>query len=140
EGDDVSFRFYIWQLGYALFPWTGLVPAGLVWGTRRRDDARSGQGGVSGFLAMWVGVAFGPFTAELTKVPYYIFPPLSPAPLPPPFPRPRCSPASSSTACWGHPRWPSRARWRSTSAASRSRRCSRSTAFLGSFRAPFSAI
>ena len=26
EGDDTSFRFYIWQLGYALFPWTGLVP------------------------------------------------------------------------------------------------------------------
>ena len=24
EGDDVSFRYYVWQLGYALFPWTGL--------------------------------------------------------------------------------------------------------------------
>ncbi|HLM73676.1 MAG TPA: glycosyltransferase family 39 protein, partial [Polyangiaceae bacterium] len=28
EGDDVSFRYYVWQLGYATFPWTGLVPAG----------------------------------------------------------------------------------------------------------------
>ena len=28
EGDDVSFRFYVWQLGYATFPWAGLVPAG----------------------------------------------------------------------------------------------------------------
>ncbi|HMI86692.1 MAG TPA: glycosyltransferase family 39 protein, partial [Polyangiaceae bacterium] len=30
EGDDVSFRYYVWQLGYALFPWTGLAPAALV--------------------------------------------------------------------------------------------------------------
>ena len=28
EGDDTSFRFYVWQLGYALFPWTGLAPLG----------------------------------------------------------------------------------------------------------------
>ena len=28
EGDDVSFRFYVWQLGYATFPLTGLVPHG----------------------------------------------------------------------------------------------------------------
>jgi 4-amino-4-deoxy-L-arabinose transferase-like glycosyltransferase len=36
EGDDVSFRFYVWQLGYATFPWIGLLPAGLVWWLRGR--------------------------------------------------------------------------------------------------------
>jgi 4-amino-4-deoxy-L-arabinose transferase-like glycosyltransferase len=79
EGDDVSFRFFIWQLGYALFPWSGLVPAGLVWWTRRRDDAENGQGDVSVFLAMWFVFAFGLFTAMLTKFHHYIFPALPPA-------------------------------------------------------------
>jgi hypothetical protein len=79
EGDDVSFRFFIWQLGYAFFPWTGLVPAGLVWWTRRRDDTSSGQGDVSVFLAMWFVFAFALFTAMLTKFHHYIFPALPPA-------------------------------------------------------------
>ena len=79
EGDDVSFRFYIWQLGYALFPWTGLVPAGLVWWARKRDDADRGQGDVSVFLAMWFVFAFGLFTAMLTKFHHYIFPAVPPA-------------------------------------------------------------
>ena len=35
EGDDTSFRFYVWQLGYALFPWTGLAALGLLWWLRR---------------------------------------------------------------------------------------------------------
>jgi 4-amino-4-deoxy-L-arabinose transferase-like glycosyltransferase len=79
EGDDVSFRFFIWQLGYAFFPWTGLVPAGLVWWSRRRDDAQNGQGDVSVFLAMWFVFAFALFTAMLTKFHHYIFPALPPA-------------------------------------------------------------
>ncbi len=27
-GDDVSFRYYVWQLGYGLFPWTGFARPG----------------------------------------------------------------------------------------------------------------
>ncbi|HEY3592993.1 MAG TPA: hypothetical protein VGL13_03940, partial [Polyangiaceae bacterium] len=68
-----------WQLGYALFPWTGLVPAGLVWWTRKRDDAAGGQGDVSVFLVMWFVFAFGLFTAMLTKFHHYIFPAVPPA-------------------------------------------------------------
>jgi hypothetical protein len=79
EGDDVSFRFFIWQLGYAFFPWTGLVPAGLVWWTRKKDDASAGQGDVSVFMAMWFVFAFALFTAMLTKFHHYIFPALPPA-------------------------------------------------------------
>jgi hypothetical protein len=78
-GDDVSFRFFIWQLGYAFFPWTGLVPAGLVWWARRRDDAKGGQGDVALFLAMWFVFAFALFTAMLTKFHHYIFPAVPPA-------------------------------------------------------------
>ncbi|WP_437734280.1 ArnT family glycosyltransferase [Sorangium sp. So ce1335] len=48
EGDDVSFRYYVWQLGYAMFPWTGLVPASLVWWLRRREGAAAGEGGTGG--------------------------------------------------------------------------------------------
>lgn len=78
-GDDVSFRYYIWQLGYALFPWTGLVPAGLVWWLRRRQDARGlGRGDASIFLAMWFVFAFALFTAMLTKFHHYIFPAVPP--------------------------------------------------------------
>lgn len=41
EGDDTGIRFYVWQLGYALFPWTGLAPLGLLWSFRRSDSAVS---------------------------------------------------------------------------------------------------
>jgi 4-amino-4-deoxy-L-arabinose transferase-like glycosyltransferase len=79
-GVDVSFRYYVWQLGYALFPWTGLVPAGLVWWLRRREDASgSGRGDASVFLIMWFVFAFALFTAMLTKFHHYIFPAVPPA-------------------------------------------------------------
>lgn len=79
-GVDISFRYYIWQLGYAMFPWTGLVPAGLVWWLRRREDASgSGRGDASVFLAMWFVFAFALFTAMLTKFHHYIFPAVPPA-------------------------------------------------------------
>ncbi|HNS97621.1 MAG TPA: glycosyltransferase family 39 protein [Polyangiaceae bacterium] len=79
-GVDVSFRYFVWQLGYGLFPWTGLVPVGLVWWLRRREDAAgSGRGDVSVFLAMWFVFAFALFTAMLTKFHHYIFPAVPPA-------------------------------------------------------------
>jgi len=79
-GVDVSFRYYVWQLGYALFPWTGLIPAGLVWWLRRREDAAgSGRGDASVFLIMWFVFAFALFTAMLTKFHHYIFPAVPPA-------------------------------------------------------------
>ncbi len=73
DGDDVSFRFYVWQLGYATFPWTGLLPAGLVWWLRRReDDDRKSDASV--FLVMWFVFAFGLFSLMLTKFHHYILP------------------------------------------------------------------
>ena len=45
EGDDTSIRFYLWQLGYALFPWTGLAPLGLMYWLRAERLGGSRQGG-----------------------------------------------------------------------------------------------
>ncbi len=78
EGDDTSFRFYIWQLGYALFPWTGLAPLGLTYWLRRSDRADSGKGDVSVFLAMWFLIAFALFSFMGTKFHHYIFPAIPP--------------------------------------------------------------
>jgi 4-amino-4-deoxy-L-arabinose transferase-like glycosyltransferase len=77
EGDDVSFRYYVWQLGYATFPWTGLAPAGLLWWLRRRErDDR--QHDASVLLAMWFVFAFALFSLMLTKFHHYILPALPP--------------------------------------------------------------
>ena len=79
EGDDTSFRFYVWQLGYAFFPWTGLVPLALTWWARRPDDADRGRGDASVMLVMWFVFAFALFTAMLTKFHHYVFPAVPPA-------------------------------------------------------------
>lgn len=90
EGDDTSFRFYVWQLGYALFPWTALAPWALcAWqgiGTRRGDasitaeeeDLRSRQLDVSVLLVMWFVFGFFLFSFMGTKFHHYIFPAVPP--------------------------------------------------------------
>ena len=75
EGDDTSFRFYVWQLGYALFPWTGLAPVGLLWWLRRKDDERADM---SVLLCMWTVLAFALFSFMGTKFHHYIFPAVPP--------------------------------------------------------------
>ncbi len=79
EGDDTSIRFYLWQLGYALFPWTGLAPLGLMYWLRRGDSADEGRGDASIFLVMWFVFAFALFTFMGTKFHHYIFPAVPPA-------------------------------------------------------------
>ena len=77
-GDDTSFRFYIWQLGYGLFPWTGLSAAGLIWWLRRGDESRDARADVTAFLMLWFVAAFALFTISLTKFHHYIFPAVPP--------------------------------------------------------------
>lgn len=100
EGDDTGMRYYLWQLGYALFPWSGLVPLGLLWGFRRSDSALSWRwrpfaaknlsneqeaaggsavGDASVMLVMWFLFAFALFTFMGTKFHHYIFPAVPPA-------------------------------------------------------------
>ncbi len=75
EGDDTSARYYLWQLGYGLFPWTGLVPAALAsWG-RAEPEPRARLRFV---LVAWALVAFALVTVMKTKFHHYIFPAVPP--------------------------------------------------------------
>jgi 4-amino-4-deoxy-L-arabinose transferase-like glycosyltransferase len=74
EGDDTSFRFYIWQLGYALFPWTGLAALGLVHWFRRPDTSGKGKTDVPVLLTMWFLFGFALFSFMGTKFHHYVFP------------------------------------------------------------------
>jgi 4-amino-4-deoxy-L-arabinose transferase-like glycosyltransferase len=86
EGDDTSFRFYVWQLGYALFPWSGLAPVGLLWWLRRREDVTASgvpsrsdnRTDMSVLLCMWFILAFALFSFMGTKFHHYIFPAVPP--------------------------------------------------------------
>lgn len=74
KGDDTSFRYYLWQLGYGLFPWTGLAAVGFAWlgrGSERRNDPKWHA---NLFLLTWWLVTFGMFTITLTKFHHYILP------------------------------------------------------------------
>jgi 4-amino-4-deoxy-L-arabinose transferase-like glycosyltransferase len=81
EGEETSFRYYVCQLGYGLFPWIGLAPLGLVaWmrgGARGDDgDARRRDGAI--LLFMWFLFAFALFTLMGTKFHHYILPAVPP--------------------------------------------------------------
>ena len=80
-GDDVSFRYYVWQLGYGLFPWTGLGVAGLLTTQREGDEAKSPRAEGMGFLLLWFAMAFSLFTISLTKFHHYILPAVPPVAL-----------------------------------------------------------
>ena len=77
-GDDVSFRYYVWQLGYGLFPWAGFGAAGLLWWLRYRNEADDAQSEVMSFMALWFTVAFAMFTITLTKFHHYALPTVPP--------------------------------------------------------------
>ncbi len=82
EGEDTSIRFYLWQLGYAFFPWTGLVPLGLLYWVRA--SAKSSVGAVSDtsdvaiVLFLWFLFTFALMSFMGTKFHHYIFPAVPP--------------------------------------------------------------
>ena len=81
-GDDVSIRYFVWQMGYGMWPWTGLVPAGLIWWARTRWQqqgrvltlAEERERDVTTFLVMWFIFAWALFTYMKTKFHHYVFP------------------------------------------------------------------
>jgi 4-amino-4-deoxy-L-arabinose transferase-like glycosyltransferase len=77
EGEDTSFRYYVTQLGYGLFPWVGLAPLGLVaW--MRRDEGDAGRRDGAVLLFVWLVLAFVLFTMMGTKFHHYILPAVPP--------------------------------------------------------------
>ncbi|HET7539134.1 MAG TPA: glycosyltransferase family 39 protein [Polyangiaceae bacterium] len=77
-GDDVSFRYYVWQLGYGLFPWVGFGAAGLLWWLRYGDERNDAHSEVMAFMALWFTVAFAMFAISLTKFHHYALPTVPP--------------------------------------------------------------
>jgi 4-amino-4-deoxy-L-arabinose transferase-like glycosyltransferase len=89
SGDDTSFRYYIWQLGYGLFPWTGLVAAGTLrcigalFARAPQPTTRSLAGlpdrqallaQATYFCVLWQLACFGMFSITGTKFHHYILP------------------------------------------------------------------
>ncbi len=77
KGVDQSFRYYVWQLGYATFPWCGLAPIGLVSWLRHRDgggEPARARWSTACLLAANVLVGFALFTLMGTKFHHYCLP------------------------------------------------------------------
>ncbi len=74
KGDDTSFRYYIWQLGYGLFPWTGLAAGGLMWWGRRGQRVKDQHSNAALYLMTWFLITFGMFSVTGTKFHHYILP------------------------------------------------------------------
>lgn len=71
-GDDTSVRYYLWQLGYGLFPATGLVGITALashWGAREHKHRPQAM---ASFLLVWFWAGFAMFTLTLTKFHHYI--------------------------------------------------------------------
>jgi hypothetical protein len=76
QGEDTSARYYLWQLGYGLFPWVGMAPLALsgaasAWRSRRRDAVRL-------VLLVWAFSSFTLVTVMKTKFHHYVFPAVPP--------------------------------------------------------------
>ena len=77
-GDDVSIRYYLWQLGYGLFPATGIITVGVLSVLGGQPRQRREQAGTGSFLLVWFLVGFGMFSLTLTKYHHYIIPVIPP--------------------------------------------------------------
>jgi 4-amino-4-deoxy-L-arabinose transferase-like glycosyltransferase len=75
HGDTGSVRYFMWQLGYAMFPWSGLVPVALVgWRQIMPRDATREQKAIATIGVCWFVLSFVLFSAMITKFHHYIFP------------------------------------------------------------------
>ncbi len=95
HGDTGSIQYFIWQLGYATFPWVALIPAAAlawVWLDERRAAPGLGAYRTSYakhdidnrkhtlmLIGIWFFAAFTLFSAMITKFHHYIFPAVPPA-------------------------------------------------------------
>ncbi len=75
-GVDTSFRYYLWQLGYGLFPWTGIIGAGTLYclGESSRPGAAPRFRSATQLFVSWLLASFGLFAIAGTKFHHYILP------------------------------------------------------------------
>jgi 4-amino-4-deoxy-L-arabinose transferase-like glycosyltransferase len=74
-GVDTSVRYYVWQLGYALFPWSGLAACAAV---SARPRERGDRASVLTMLTFAFGIAFALASAMATKFHHYVLPAVPP--------------------------------------------------------------
>ncbi|MBW2528006.1 MAG: glycosyltransferase family 39 protein [Deltaproteobacteria bacterium] len=74
KGEDLSFRYYLWQLGYAAFPWTGLTAAGLVAWLRHRRPLAHPRSALPFTMLAWFALGFAVFASMGTKFHHYCLP------------------------------------------------------------------
>lgn len=79
-GDDVSVGYYVWQLGYGLFPWSAWAAVGGLAALRGATSASS-RTSLLTLLACWFVLSFAMFAVALTKYHHYILPAVVPAAL-----------------------------------------------------------
>jgi len=75
---DLSFRYYVWQLGYGLFPFSGLAAVGLGVKILSGSEAKDARSQAFVFFYLWFFCAFGVFSLTLTKFHHYILPAVPP--------------------------------------------------------------
>jgi len=82
EGVDVSFRYYVWQLGYGLFPWSGLCIVGVLGWLRKQlypvPSEPSTAREAATLMGLWFITAFSLFALSGTKFHHYILPAVPP--------------------------------------------------------------
>jgi 4-amino-4-deoxy-L-arabinose transferase-like glycosyltransferase len=78
SGSDVSFRYYLWQLGYGAFPWSGVAAAGLALALQHTQGANQKLQSLAALSVLWLVVSFGMFSVSLTKFHHYALPCLPP--------------------------------------------------------------
>jgi len=73
HGDKGTFEYFVHQLGFALFPWTALVPAAIAnaigWAKPSTNVERTRL-----FVGVWALALFTLFSISVTKFHHYIFP------------------------------------------------------------------
>ena len=76
SGVDTSFRYYVWQLGYGLFPWSGVAAVGALVCVRKSaaPDADPRFRSATALLMAWALACFGLFSIAGTKFHHYILP------------------------------------------------------------------
>jgi 4-amino-4-deoxy-L-arabinose transferase-like glycosyltransferase len=73
-GADVGLGYYAWQLGYALFPWTGFLPAAAFSACVRRRGPPPQHQRLIHLALVWLVLVFALFTFMRTKFHHYILP------------------------------------------------------------------
>jgi 4-amino-4-deoxy-L-arabinose transferase-like glycosyltransferase len=73
-GIDTSLRYYLWQLGYGIFPWSGLAVLGSarLLAAGDEQDVKPRELGIVSLT--WLTLGFGLFTLSLTKFHHYALP------------------------------------------------------------------